>query len=83
MSNKVPEIELQSVISNGAIISDVDYKNNRVYFRVNEHLFSTFGDKVYPEGSILFNHPFTNFLARRQNTPEGIEKEVLLNVSSE
>lgn len=68
-------LELQSVIKEGSTITDVKYEDNRLLFKVDGHLFSTYDYHVHHKNHPLFNHPVTSFFARRHNTPEGIAEE--------
>lgn len=67
-------LELQSVLTNGSVITDVEVRDNRTYFRIDGRLFATFDNKVMHEDAPLFSHSFTDYLAKQANTPEGIEE---------
>lgn len=66
-------LELQAVIKNGSVITDVEEKNNRIYFKVDGRLFATYRHYVHNEFHPMFDHPLTNMLARETNDPEAIE----------
>ena len=67
-------LELQSVIKNDAIISEVEERDNRVYFKINNHQFNTFASNVYHEKAPLFKHPISDIWSRKANTAEGIKE---------
>ncbi len=68
-------LELQSVLQEKSVITDVESKNNRIYFKVDGRLFSTFSNNVYHEKHPLFKHPVSDIWAARHNTAEGIEED--------
>lgn len=68
-------LELQSVIKNSAAITDVENKNNRIYFKIDGHQFSTFGNNAYHENHPLYAHIISDIWAAKHNTAEGIEEE--------
>jgi len=68
-------LELQNVMHDGAIISNVEVRNNRTYFEIDGKIFHTYANHVDHKDSPLFDHPFADFMAKRHNTAEGIEKE--------
>lgn len=78
------EVEFQSLVRQIAgellAFTDVKEKNNSMYFTVAGHQFRTFGDRIHHSGSIFFDHSYTDFLARREGTPEGIEEEQKISV---
>ncbi len=67
-------LQLQSVIHEGSKITDIEEKKNRVYFKIDNYQFSTFGSYIWHEKHVLFDHPITDIWAEKENTAEGIEK---------
>jgi hypothetical protein len=74
MEQRKEYLELQSVLKQGSQITNVEYRNNRLYFAVDGHEFYTYADCVIHKNNPLFNHPVGDFLARKHNTTEGIEE---------
>jgi hypothetical protein len=68
-------LELQSVIRDGSMVTDVKSERNRIYFKVDGHQFQTYNTTVTHEGHPLFNHPVSDYQARQHNTPEGIVED--------
>jgi hypothetical protein len=65
-------LELQSVVKDGSVITDVKFENNRLYFKIDGHLFSTFGNFVHHERNPIFDHAVLDIQCRSHNTAEGI-----------
>ena len=67
--------QLQNVLRDGAVISEVKEEKNRIYFKIDGKQFQTYSSYVYGEGAPLYNHPVSDIWARKHNTAEGIAEE--------
>jgi hypothetical protein len=74
MSEHSEYLELQSVVKNGAIITEVEEKKNSIFFRIDGYLFRTYGHNAYHEKHPLFDHFISDLWAEQANTPEGIQE---------
>lgn len=82
-------LELQSILLNDSEpndtidITDIEEKNNRIYFKVNGFLFCTYGNWIYHEKHPLFSHVVSDIIAKRHNTAEGIAEEQKMHEESD
>jgi hypothetical protein len=67
-------LELQSVLKPESVITNVEYKDDRLYFRVDGHLFATVGMYTMHESHPMFKG-IMGTMAHEHNTPEGIAEQ--------
>lgn len=69
------EISFESILKMGKVeITDVHEKDYIVYFKANGQQFSCGGGRVIHKDSVMYDNPFTKFIAKRDNDPKEIVK---------
>lgn len=72
------EVEFQSLVKHlsGELVAFTDVKEAKdsIYFTLAGHRYRTFGHKIVHHDSVLFKNTFTDFLAHRDGSPEGMEE---------
>jgi len=65
-------VEFDALLKSGGelVITDVRESDGMTYFKVKGREFQTFGNRVHAQDSPLFDHPFTQHLAKTEDDPE-------------
>jgi len=60
-------------------ISNIEERDNILYFKINGHQYQTYGNHINHEGSFMYDSPPTKIFAEQENTPEGVERSIKIN----